>query len=191
MGAAWAVGAWFVRYGRPRRGQRDCRAACARASTWPRMILAAALVAAQPLLDAQRRLIGAGIGGGGERLHLEHHAGIEMDHQFGTEAEPVLADGDVARIPAVEILGRSFRDSRADALAQCLTEVDVLARHAKRHAGLRKERSSWTAFPAFAALMTESASTPDILQPSDAQCRYPRHAVFRRWYRRTGRAPTL
>src|SRR5271165_2944052 len=161
------------------------------ASPRPRMILAAALVTAQPLFDAQRRLIGAGIGVGGERIDLEHSAGIEMDNAFGTKAEAILADGDVARIPAVEILGRRFRNSRADALAQCLTEVDVLARHAKRHAGLRKERSSWTAFPAFAAPMKEFALTHDISRRSDAQCRCPPHAAFPRSYRRTGRAPAL
>src|SRR6266852_6407297 len=101
------------------------------ASTRPRTILEAALVTAQPLFDAQRRLIGAGIGIGRKCIDLEHNAGIEMDDAFRAKAESILADGDVARKPAVEILGRGFRNSRTNARTQCFAEVDVLARHAK------------------------------------------------------------
>src|SRR5216683_4509217 len=108
-----------------------------RGSTWPHTILAAPLVAAQPLLDADRRLIGAGIGIGRKRIHLEYNPGIEMDDAFRAKAEPILADGGVAGKAAVEILGGSFRYPGGDARPQRLADVDVLARHAKRHHGLR------------------------------------------------------
>ena len=74
------------------------------------MVLEPALVAAQPLLQPHRRLVGAGIGVGGQRIGFQHDAGIEMDHALRAEAEPFLADGDVAGKPAVEILGRGVRD---------------------------------------------------------------------------------
>src|SRR6516165_10423905 len=137
-----------------------------RGSAGRRVILAAPLVPAQPLLDAQRRLISAGIGISREGVHFEHHPGIKVDDALRAKTEPILADRDVARVPAIEIFGCSFRNARADALTQCLTEIDVLARHAKRHADLRKEHSRLTASRAFAAPTKESASTHDISPPS-------------------------
>ena len=72
------------------------------------MILAAAFVAAQPLFDVERGLIGAVIGVGRHSLGFEHRAGIEMQHAFGAKAETVLADGGMAGIAAVEIFRRRF-----------------------------------------------------------------------------------
>ena len=54
-------------------------------------LLEPALVAAQTLLDAQRRLIGAGIGVGGHAVSMQDHAGIEVDGAFGAKAEAFLA----------------------------------------------------------------------------------------------------
>ena len=68
------------------------------------------MVAAQPLLDAQRRLVGAGIGVGRLRLGLQRDPGIEMDRAFGAKAEALLADRHVAGIAAVEILAHRFGD---------------------------------------------------------------------------------
>ena len=96
-------------------------------------ILEAALVAPQPLLDAQRRLVGARIGVRGVRLGVQRDAGIEMDRAFGAETEALLLDRDVARIAAVEILGQRLDDAGADALAQGFADVEILSRDAKRH----------------------------------------------------------
>src|SRR6187401_982950 len=57
-----------------------------------------------------------------------------MDRAFGAEAEAFLSDGDVTGKAAVEIFGRGFGDPLSDTRAQRLADVDVLARHAKRHA---------------------------------------------------------
>src|SRR5712692_223043 len=91
------------------------------------------LVTAQALFQAHGRLIGAGIGVGGKRIGFEHNAGIEMDHALRAETKSFLADGHVTGKPAVEILCSGFRDALIDASAQCLADVDVLARDAKRH----------------------------------------------------------
>ena len=56
-----------------------------------------------------------------------------MDDALGAEAEALLADGHVAREAAVEILCGRFGDPRVDAVTQCLADVDVLTRDAKRH----------------------------------------------------------
>ena len=56
-----------------------------------------------------------------------------MDDAFGAEAEAFLADGDMAGKSAVEILGGGFCYPFVYARAQSLAEVDILARHAKRH----------------------------------------------------------
>jgi hypothetical protein len=98
------------------------------------MVLEPPLVAAQALLDSHRRLVGAGIGVSRKGLRFERDAGIEMDRAFGAKAEALLADGDVTGKTAVEILGGRLGDPLIDARAQRLADVDVLARHAKRHA---------------------------------------------------------
>jgi len=67
-------------------------------------ILEAALVAAQPLLDAQRRLVGARIRVRGVRLAVQRDPRVEMDRAVGAETEAFLLDRDVARIAAVELL---------------------------------------------------------------------------------------
>src|SRR5262249_62288123 len=93
----------------------------------------ARFAAARPPLQPHRRLVGAGIGIGRERLGLQHDPGIEVDHAFRAEPETLLADGDVAGEPAVEIFGGGVRDPLIDARAQRLTDIYVLARNAKRH----------------------------------------------------------
>src|SRR5436190_7207869 len=99
------------------------------------MALETALVAAQPLLDALRRLVGAGVGVSGERLGLQHDAGIEMDHALGAKTESFLGNHYMTGKSAVEIFAGRLGDARADARAQGLADVDVLTRYAKRHGG--------------------------------------------------------
>src|SRR5262249_24612784 len=101
----------------------------------------APLVATQPLLDPHCRLIGTGIGVGGQRLRFEHDARIEMDHTFGSEAEALLADGHVTRVPAVEIFCGRLADARFDARAQRPADIDVLARTSKWHDRRPRTRS--------------------------------------------------
>ena len=96
-------------------------------------VLAPTLVTAQPLFDAQGRLIGAGIGIRRERVSLEHNPRVEMDHALGSETESLLAYGDVPGKTTVEVFGHGVRDARIDAPAQRLADLDVLARDAKWH----------------------------------------------------------
>ena len=57
-----------------------------------------------------------------------------MDDAFGAKAEPILADRDMTREAAVEILDGGLGDAGIDARTQRLADIDVLARHPKRHA---------------------------------------------------------
>src|SRR5580698_3644 len=57
-----------------------------------------AMIAAQPLLDPQRRLVGAGIGVWRHAFGVERDLGIEMDDAFGAEAETVPRQGQVPGI---------------------------------------------------------------------------------------------
>src|SRR5665213_1278697 len=82
------------------------------------MILAAALVAAQLLFNADRGLLGAFISIGRHALRFEHGAGIQVQHAFGAKAETVAADSSVARIAAVKIFRRRFGDAVGDSLLQ-------------------------------------------------------------------------
>ena len=50
-----------------------------------------------------------------------------MDDAFGVEAERLLADRDVARESAVEILLERFQNARADALAQGFADFDIFS----------------------------------------------------------------
>src|SRR5207244_4401286 len=100
---------------------------------------------------------------------LQGDAGIEMQRAFGAETEAVPADRRVAGIAAVEELARRLGDAIGDPPAQRFADVDVLARHAKRHellpapAGspiarrLRAKRRSQPACRGGAAPRTESA----------------------------------
>ncbi len=92
-----------------------------------------ALVAAQALLDAQRRLVGARIGIRRHAVGMQRDAGIEMNGAFGAEAEAFLADRDVARIAAVEIFCHRLGDPRIHAVAQGLADVEIATRYAERH----------------------------------------------------------
>src|SRR5262245_9131049 len=96
-------------------------------------ILAPTLVTAQPLFDAQGRLIGAGIGIRRERVSFEHNARVEMHHALGSETESLPAYGDVPGKTTVEVFGHGVREARIDAPAQRLADLDVLARDAKWH----------------------------------------------------------
>src|SRR5690242_10311770 len=91
------------------------------------------MVAAQPLFQVARRLIGAEIGISRHRIGAQHNPGIKMHHTFGVEAERLLADRGMAGKSAVEILFERFEDSGADAFAQSLTELDLFAGYAKGH----------------------------------------------------------
>ena len=93
-----------------------------------RTILQPALVAAQPLLDHQQRLVGAGIGVGGVEFGLQRDAGIQMQRAIGPEAEAVLGERDVAGIIAVEIFAQDFIGAIADALAQRFADADAFSR---------------------------------------------------------------
>ena len=55
------------------------------------MILEPAVIAAQPLLDAHRRLVGAGISIGRDAFGVQRDFEVEMDRAFGAETETVLA----------------------------------------------------------------------------------------------------
>ena len=54
------------------------------------------MIAAQPLLQVVRGLIGADIGVRRHRIGAQDDPGIEMHHAFGVKAESLLADRDVA-----------------------------------------------------------------------------------------------
>lgn len=97
------------------------------------MILQPVLVAAQTLFKTQGGLVGTGVSVRRERIGFEHNTGIEMDDAVGAKAEAFLADGDVAGKSAVEILRRHLCDTRIDARAQRLPDIDILARDAKWH----------------------------------------------------------
>src|SRR5262249_1062903 len=101
------------------------------------MLLEPAMIAAQPPLDAQRRLVGAGIGVGRLPFGVQRDLRIQMNGAFGAKTEAFARHGDVPRIAAVEILAHHFGDPVADAPAQRLADVDILTGNAKRHVALR------------------------------------------------------
>ncbi len=76
------------------------------------MILAAALVAAQPLFDVDRGLIRAFISVGRHSFGFQQRAGIEMNHAFGVKSEAIFADCGMSGIAAAEIFRRRFVDPR-------------------------------------------------------------------------------
>src|SRR5208337_1787222 len=87
----------------------------------------AALVAAQPLFNVDRRLIGAFIGVGRHSLGFEQGAGIQVQHTFGVKSEPILADGGMPGIAATEIFRQRLLDAIDDSLPQSHADIDVLA----------------------------------------------------------------
>src|SRR5262249_31836764 len=135
-----------------------------------------AFVAAQPPLDTLCCPIGAGIGVGLERLGLEHHTRVQMDHAFGAKPETLLANGDVSGISAIEEFGSRLRDARIDARAQRFSQIHVLTGHPKRHValpprngqrtGIRQARARRIVVHAAAAPTTEYASPPDTSRRS-------------------------
>src|SRR5947209_5392390 len=104
-------------------------------------VLEPALVAAQPLLDLQQRLVGAGIGVGRIGFGLQRDAGIQMQRAVGAEAEAVLAERDVAGIIAVEIFAQDFFGAFADAPAQRFADTDAFARDPYGHVMPRFSKS--------------------------------------------------
>src|SRR6185369_13860458 len=96
-------------------------------------VLATAFVAAQSLLDMERRLFGALIGVGCHAFRFELRAGIQMQHAIGAETETVAAHGGVSRITTAKILGRRLGYAIGDALLQRAADVDVLSGNTQRH----------------------------------------------------------
>src|SRR3954469_14624784 len=99
-------------------------------------ILEPALVALEPLLDHQQRLVGTGIGIRCVRIGLERDSRIKMQRTVGSEAEAVLAQRDVAGIIAVEIFAQDLFSPVGDTAAQGLADVDALSRDAESHVNL-------------------------------------------------------
>src|ERR1051326_4001714 len=171
-------------------------------------VFLAALVAAELLLDADRRLIGARVGVGRHRFSLEGDTGIEMQRTLGPEAESVLLDRHVAGISAVEGFLERLDEPGIHPLAQGRADVEVLARDAKRH-GDRPHFSfllnmifpkTGTHFSGSCSCVTPSRRAPPacrgaaaprkvcawprgILRRFAAQCRCRPRAACRQWYR--------
>src|SRR3954451_7391446 len=110
-------------------------------------ILQPALVAAQPLLDLQQSLVGAGISVGGIGFGFQRDPGIEVQRAVGTEAETVLAERDMAGIVAVEIFAQDFFGAFADAPAQRFADIDAFARDSYGHVMPRLRRGSRDQYP--------------------------------------------
>src|SRR5947199_5945780 len=110
-------------------------------------ILEPALVATQPLLDLQQRLVGAGIGVGGIGFRLQRDPGVQMQRAVGTKAKTVLAERDVAGIIAVEILAQDFFGAFADAPAQRFADTDAFARDPYGHVMPRFSKGSRNQYP--------------------------------------------
>jgi hypothetical protein len=97
------------------------------------MVLAAALIAPQPLFDVDHGLIGAFIGVGRHSLGFEQRAGIQVQNAFCVKSKAILADGRMPGIAAPEIFRHRLLDTVNDSLPQGRADVDVLARNAQRH----------------------------------------------------------
>jgi hypothetical protein len=78
------------------------------------MVLAAALVSAQPLFDPDRGLVGAVICIRGHSFGFEQCAGIEMQNAFSAKSEAVFTNRCMARITASKIFRGSFFDPIGD-----------------------------------------------------------------------------
>src|SRR6516225_9326003 len=98
-----------------------------------RPVFQAALVTAQPLLDHQQGLVGAGIGVRGIGIGLERDAGIEVQRAVGSKTEAVLAERDVAGIVAVKIFAQYLLGALAYSSAQCVADTDAFSRNSERH----------------------------------------------------------
>ena len=98
-----------------------------------RAILQPALVAAQPLLNHQQRLVGAGIGVGGVGIGLERDPGIQVQRTVGAEAETILAQRDMPGIIAIEILAQHLVGALADTPAQRVADIDAFSRNPQSH----------------------------------------------------------
>ncbi len=89
------------------------------------MILEPAVIAAQPLFDPRRRLVGAGIGIGRHAFGVQRDLRIEMNGAFGAEPETVARQRDMPGIASVKIFAHGFGDPVADALAQSIADVEI------------------------------------------------------------------
>src|SRR5579863_1413164 len=98
-----------------------------------RAILQAALVAAQPLLDHQQRLVGARISVARARIGFQRDAGIKMQRAIRTKAGAVLAQRDMAGIIAVEIFAQHLVGSLTHPSAQGVTDRDAFSRDPESH----------------------------------------------------------
>src|SRR5262249_53932943 len=95
------------------------------ATTARLMVFAAALVASQPLFDADRGLFGAVIGIGGHAFGFEQCTRIEMQNAFGPEAKSIFSNGRMAGIASPEIFRSGFLDPIGDLSLQRGTDADV------------------------------------------------------------------
>ena len=102
-----------------------------------RPVLEPALIAAEPLLDHQERLISAGIGVRRVRFGLEGDPRIKVQRAIGLEAEAVLGERDVAGIVAIEILAEHLVGALADAAAQRFADADALSGNPQGHVSPR------------------------------------------------------
>ena len=84
------------------------------------------MIAAQPLLHPQRRVVGAGIGVGRAAFGVQRDLRIEMDGAFGAKPGALPLDRDVPGISAVEIFAHRFADPLADAPAQRIADIEIL-----------------------------------------------------------------
>ena len=84
------------------------------------------MIAAQPLRHPQRRPVSAGIGVGRRALGFQRDLRIEVDGAFGAKPEAIARHRDMPGISAIEIFAQNFADPRLDALAQRLTDIEIL-----------------------------------------------------------------
>ena len=97
------------------------------------MALEPALVAAQTLFDAFRRLIEGGVGLLRAAVGLKHDAGGEMQAAIGAKARALRRDRDMAADSAVEIFRRRRLQPLRHMSAKRFADVDVLAGNPQRH----------------------------------------------------------
>ena len=115
---------------------------CSPVATLGAVLLETAMIAAQPFLNPQRRLVGAGIGVGRTGLGVQRDLRIEMNGALGAKPDAIPRHRDVAGLSTVKILTQCFADACIDALAQRFADVEILARNAKCHGRLRRSASS-------------------------------------------------
>src|SRR5271155_2074997 len=100
------------------------------------------MIAAQPLFDERRRLVGAGIGVGRHAVGVQRDFRIEMDRAFGAEAKAVARERKVTRIASVKIFTYRLGNPVADTVAQRVANIEIFPGHAKCHGSLRNVTSA-------------------------------------------------